>query len=294
MADKDFKVKNGIDVVGNANIAGNLNAAKYQTYAPSSPVTGQVWVDSDGSTGVLNQNDYLLKADFELVSIPVGGVTQYAGNTSPSVNYAICDGTAVNRTTYATLFARIGTTYGVGNGSTTFNLPNLKGKVPVGLDSTQTEFDTLGETGGAKTHTLTIAQIPSHLHIVDPPSANFTSGNNSVDHTHTGNSGNVAGGLTLYPSGSLYEILMGTAAGANRLFYSRNGDANNGVQVMSPGINAINADHTHNFTSNGQSVNHTHSTTVNIAAFNSATTGSGGAHNNLQPYIVMNYLIRIL
>jgi hypothetical protein len=63
MADKDFKVKNGIDVAGNANIDGNLNAAKYQTSAPSSPVTGQIWIDSDASAGVLNQNDYLLKAD---------------------------------------------------------------------------------------------------------------------------------------------------------------------------------------------------------------------------------------
>ena len=63
MADKDFKVKNGIDVAGNANIDGNLNAAKYQDSAPSSPVTGQIWIDSDASAGVLNQNDYLLKAD---------------------------------------------------------------------------------------------------------------------------------------------------------------------------------------------------------------------------------------
>ena len=52
----------------------------------------------------------------------------------------------MNRTTYANLFAAIGTTYGAGNGTTTFTLPNLKGKVPVGRDSAQTEFDTLGET----------------------------------------------------------------------------------------------------------------------------------------------------
>jgi hypothetical protein len=63
MADKDFKVKNGIDVAGNANIDGNLNAAKYQDSAPSSPVNGQIWIDSDATAGVLNQNDYLLKAD---------------------------------------------------------------------------------------------------------------------------------------------------------------------------------------------------------------------------------------
>jgi hypothetical protein len=63
MADKDFKVKNGIDVAGNANIAGNLNAAKYQNSAPSSPVNGQIWIDSNANTSVLNTNDFLLKAD---------------------------------------------------------------------------------------------------------------------------------------------------------------------------------------------------------------------------------------
>jgi len=143
---------------------GTIAGAVYQASAPSSPQTGDVWVDSDAVAGVLNQNDYLLKADFELVSIPVGGLTQYAGATSPSVNYAICDGAAVNRTTYATLFARIGTTYGSGDGTTTFNLPNVKGKVIAGRDSAQTEFDTVGETGGAKTHTLTSAEIPAHSH----------------------------------------------------------------------------------------------------------------------------------
>jgi len=65
MADKDFKVKNGIDVAGNANISGNLNAAKYQTSAPSSPVNGQIWIDSNANTSVLNTNDFVLKSEAE-------------------------------------------------------------------------------------------------------------------------------------------------------------------------------------------------------------------------------------
>jgi microcystin-dependent protein len=83
---------------------------------------------------------------------PAGMVTQYAGATAPA-GWLLCDGSAVSRTTYAALFAALGTSYGAGNGSTTFNVPNLKGRVPVGLDSSQTEFDTRGESGGAKTHT---------------------------------------------------------------------------------------------------------------------------------------------
>jgi microcystin-dependent protein len=100
---------------------------------------------------------------------PSGAILQFAGATAPT-GYLLCDGSAISRTTYATLFTAISTTYGVGDGSTTFNLPNLKGKVPVGYSSTETEFDALGETGGVKTVTLTSAQsgLVAHTHNVKP------------------------------------------------------------------------------------------------------------------------------
>ena len=82
-------------------------------------------------------------------SLPVGAIIGWTSSTIPS-GYLLCNGQAVSRTTYASLFSVIETTYGTGDGSTTFNLPNIKGRTIVGLDSTQTEFDTLGETGGSK------------------------------------------------------------------------------------------------------------------------------------------------
>lgn len=96
-------------------------------------------------------------------SDPVGTIKMFAGSTAPT-GYLICDGSAKSRTTYSELFSTIGTTYGSGNGSTTFNIPNLKGKVAVGLDSNDTAFDLLGETGGEKTHTLTVDEMPNHSH----------------------------------------------------------------------------------------------------------------------------------
>lgn len=100
-------------------------------------------------------------------TLPVGCIVPFTSDTVPE-NWLLCDGQAVSRTDYALLFSIIGTSYGVGDGSTTFNLPNLKGRVVVGKDSTQTEFDNLGETGGEKTHTLTIDEMPSHGHnIID-------------------------------------------------------------------------------------------------------------------------------
>ena len=105
----------------------------------------------------------------------IGTIIQYGSDTIPE-GWLLCDGSAVSRTTYADLYAVIGTTFGAGNGSTTFNVPNLKGRVGVGKDSTQTEFDALGENGGAKTHTLTTNEIPSMI----AQGATQTTGGNMV------------------------------------------------------------------------------------------------------------------
>lgn len=98
-------------------------------------------------------------------TLPIGSITAYGKETAPA-NWLICDGSAVSRSAYADLFAVIGTKYGEGDGSTTFNLPNLKGRVPVGLDSDDTDFNTIGKTGGEKNVVLTIDTMPSHGHII--------------------------------------------------------------------------------------------------------------------------------
>ena len=96
-------------------------------------------------------------------TLPIGIILPFSDNTIPE-GYLLCDGSAISRTTYADLFSVIGTTYGEGDGTTTFNLPNLKGRVPIGKDEADTDFDVLGETGGEKTHTLTVNEMPSHIH----------------------------------------------------------------------------------------------------------------------------------
>jgi microcystin-dependent protein len=107
---------------------------------------------------------------------PIGAVQAFAGSAAPA-NWLLCDGTAVSRTTYEKLFAVTSTTYGVGDGSTTFNVPDLRGRTVIMVDGAAARVtaasvnganaDTLGGAGGAETHTLTNAEAPAHTHTVN-------------------------------------------------------------------------------------------------------------------------------
>ena len=93
-------------------------------------------------------------------SEPVGSIILWGGDSVPA-NYLPCVGSAVSRTEYSDLFSVIGTQFGEGDGSTTFNLPDFSGLAPVGIDDSDTNFNAVGKTYGEKTHTLTKAETPS-------------------------------------------------------------------------------------------------------------------------------------
>ena len=183
-----------------------------------------------------------------------GEVTAYAGSSAPA-GWLLCYGQAVSRTTYADLYATTGDTYGSGDGSTTFNLPDLRGRVVAGQDdmggvsanrltnqSGGLDGDTLGDTGGSETHTLTEAQLAQHDHGLSAASVA-----SAGVHSH------------IIPGNDSGEPGYGAAAGAH------------------PSLT----------TTTSAAGSHTHT-----LSGNTDNAGSGGAHNNVQPTIILNYIIK--
>lgn len=201
------------------------------------------------------------------MSEPAGIVMQFGGNTAPE-GWLLCDGSAVSRTDYADLFTAIGTTYGSGDGSTTFNVPDLSGRVVIGVSQSHA----LGSTGGEATHVLTSSELPAHVHEVPQHGHgnDIVATTPELSHTITQpvfkynrpNQSNTAG--SGYPS-PIVNTTTATASRATNLAVSNHAATN---CTMSGAV-------------------------TDCDAFDSGMSGGGTAHNNLQPYVVVNYIISI-
>ena len=181
-------------------------------------------------------------------NVSSGFILPFGGGTAPS-GWLECNGAAVSRSTYSDLFAIIGTIYGAGDGSTTFNVPDLQGRVMMGeggntASRTPTDLENIGDTGGSQSVALVVDNLPSHSHQTFAP-------------------GSTVGGF-----GPFYGACDNQ--GARRLMFDNGGrSGRNCRHASSSGWLGVN-------------------TTTN----NTGTAGADTAHDNIQPSIVINYLIK--
>jgi len=272
----------------------------------------------------------------------VGDIKQTAAVNAPA-GWLLCNGAAISRTTYSALFAAIGTTYGAGDGSTTFNVPNLVGRVPVGAGTGYA----LGSSGGEAAHALVNGEMPVHSH--GGKTATGTTGTGTTG-TGTTGGGTTGGGTTGYVSNDHTHTYSGTTATQNQnhnhgfsattagpggwpsySVYAAGGGTNfvyvgysaNYVGGDGNKYNDLSHTHTlsgttategqgfnHNYsgTTSGISANHTHTVPglsvpglsvpglsvpgLSVPQLTISNDGGGGTHNNMQPYLCVNHVIK--
>ena len=158
---------NALQSETNAGTSAVASAASAAAAAASQASLNLPTIGAGDAGKVLNVNagETAYELD-DLVGVPTGVITMYANSSVPSGGWLQCNGSDVSRTTYSDLFAICGTTFGVGDGSTTFTLPDMRSRVPVGRGDGGANLTnrTVGATGGTEDETLTTSQMPSHSH----------------------------------------------------------------------------------------------------------------------------------
>jgi len=200
----------------------------------------------------------------------VGAIKPWTKATAPA-GYLLCDGSAVSRSTYAELFAIVSTTYGSGDGSTTFNVPQLQGKMPQGYDGNTYN---LAGTGGANTVTVSVT-------------------NNQAATNATNQAVTITGAISNTSLTTAQLASHNHAAGAN---YQR-GSGGNQVQGMGR-QNVTNDGFNNDVTASaGSGTGHNHSHTLSGTLTGNITTSLTGSvtaagTNSFSPFVVVNYIIK--
>jgi microcystin-dependent protein len=198
-------------------------------------------------------------------NIPIASSIEYWGTTAPNSSFVFPYGQAISRTTYSALFALLSTTFGTGDGSTTFNIPDLRGRTTACMDnmggsdasrlsgssSMASGRNSIGGTGGSSSHTLTVAELPTGI---------TSTGSNAI--TVTSQNGQLG-----IPTTTAAANISGSATGSGGAVGPASSSSSWG------GVNSLSGTNTINVTSNNT---------------------SGSAHDIVQPTILCNRIMRII
>jgi microcystin-dependent protein len=202
--------------------------------------------------------------------IPSGSMQMYAGSAAPNSDWLICDGSAVSRSTYAALYAVIGTTFGTGNGSTTFNIPDMRSRMPIGVGTgTGLSARTLAATGGVESVTLTGAQSGTSAH--------------GHGHTFRPSSNNIYGDDSTAQAGAHTHTVDGrTSPSATH--------GHTGTISVATAASNQNASQTPSTSSAGT---HSHTVYITGSVSNSTEANATSSHENMTPFLAVNFIIKV-
>lgn len=252
-----------------------------------------------------------------LVLPPIGAIMPYAGDSAPS-GWLICDGSQYSSATYPELSTICGTKFGTAS-TGLFRIPDFRGRMSVGLDTSQVEFGTIGKTGGAKNITLTTSNMPSHTHTipahdhttpnhdhsVSPVGFTITGGDHghghtlavaSASHTHTSTatpnrfvtSLNVSENTNTSGGGVLTRVSSVSANSSNLSVSTTGGDHHHGLS----GSVSSSTSHSHGILGSASITGSGSGISGSGGSGTSGSAGSGAAVGVLNPFITMNYIIR--
>lgn len=278
----------------------------------------------------VNNNDLSRKAYIDNLvtttaeaSMPTGTLLDFAGSSAPT-GFLVCDGSEILRASYPDLDAVIGTTFGPytdgagGAGTSHMRLPDFRGRTAVGAGTGAGDGSsgaagsvpagaalsarTRGAWGGGETHILTPAQTPLRTH-----SHSGTTGNDNIDHSHSGStsgisanhthSGSTGGASSNHTHNVTHTSISNTEIGGigqrvtqldgGTVNHTTSGHSVDHGHSFSTGF--VSSDHGHSFTTGGRSAFHQHAFTTGNPSLAEA---NGSAHNNVQPFLVVNKIIK--
>lgn len=264
-------------------------------------------------------------------AIPTASLQMFAGaitqtvsagvvTTTAPTGWLLCDGNAISRSTYSALFTAVSTTYGAGDGSTTFNIPDMRSRSPIGVGTgTGLTLRTLGATGGVETVTLTSAQSGlvahghantiaitnvatniDHGHTVGVTDNNFSVVASGSVHTHTGtgddtgiNHNHVMPRQAIAATGTARLVVSATAADTSLVTQTR--DAIHKHTFTSNNANTDHshtANHGHAVTQSNAGGSHSHVNTLAGGVTNNTAADATASHTNVSPFLAVNFIIK--